>query len=218
MIEAIFWDNDGVLVDTEHLYYRATRTILARVGVDLMQEDYIELLLVQGRGPWHLAAAQGVSPAGIERLREERNALYGRLLQTEPVLIDGVTETLQALGGSYRMGIVTSSRKDHFDLIHHATALLPFFDFALTADDYTRFKPDPEPYLMALEHTSLGPDQCLVIEDSVRGLEAATAAGIRCLVVPTALTRGCSFTGAYAVLDRITDVVAFLARTNVAVP
>lgn len=214
MIRALLWDNDGVLVDTEHLYYRATRTILAQVGVDLKEEDYIDLLLVQGRGAWHLAAAKGVGPEEIERLREDRNALYSRLLEEEPVLIDGVARTLQALAGSYRMGIVTSSRKDHFDLIHRSTGLLPFFEFVLTADDYSRFKPDPEPYLLALERIGLGPDQCLVIEDSLRGLEAATAAGMRCLVVPNALTRGCAFTGAYAVLDHISDVAAFLARTN----
>lgn len=214
MIRALFWDNDGVLVDTEHLYFRATRTILAQVGVDLTVEDYIDLLLVQGRGAWHLAAAKGVEPAMIERLREDRNALYGRLLQEAPVLIDGAAATLQALAGSYRMGIVTSSRKEHFDLIHRSTGLLPFFEFVLTADDYTRFKPDPEPYRTALARTGLAPEECLVIEDSLRGLEAAIAAGIRCLVVPNTLTRGCVFSGAYAVLDRITDVAAFLARTN----
>jgi hypothetical protein len=121
MIEAILWDNDGVLVDTERLYFRATKQVLASVGVDLTKEDYIELILVQGRGAWHLAEEKDVPPAAIERLRDERNALYSRYLHEERVLIAGVEETLRALYGKYRMGIFTSSWKDPFDLLHKFT-------------------------------------------------------------------------------------------------
>jgi beta-phosphoglucomutase-like phosphatase (HAD superfamily) len=54
MIKAILWDNDGVLVDTERLYYLATRQILATIGISLSQEQYRELFLIQGAGAWHL--------------------------------------------------------------------------------------------------------------------------------------------------------------------
>lgn len=210
MIEAILWDNDGVLVDTERLYFRATKQVLASVGVDLTKEDYIELILVQGRGAWHLAEEKDVPPAAIERLRDERNALYSRYLREERVLIAGVEETLRALYGKYWMGIVTSSRKDHFDLIHKFTNILRYFDFVLTADDYTRFKPDPEPYLKALARTGCNREECLVVEDSLRGLESAKAAGIRCIIVPNAMTKGCDFPGAYKVLEHVTDIVSVL--------
>jgi HAD superfamily hydrolase (TIGR01509 family) len=210
MIEAILWDNDGVLVDTERLYFRATKQVLASVGVDLTKEDYIELILVQGRGAWHLAEEKDVPPTAIERLRDERNALYSRYLHEERVLITGVEETLRALYGKYRMGIVTSSRKDHFDLIHKFTNILRYFDFVLTADDYKRFKPDPEPYLKALARTGCDREECLVVEDSLRGLVSAKAAGIRCIIVPNAMTKGCDFSGAYKVLERVTDIVSAL--------
>lgn len=214
MIKAIFWDNDGVLVDTERLYYQATRETLLKVGVDLTERDYVELLMVQGHGAWHWAAEKGVGPAGIERLRAERNELYGRLLTEGKLLIDGVEETLRDLAGKYRLGIVTSSRKDHFDLIHRDATILPFFEFVLTAGDYTASKPDPEPYLRALERTGLQREECLVVEDSRRGLMAALAAGIRCAIIPNALTRGSDFTGAYAVLERVADVVELLDRST----
>jgi beta-phosphoglucomutase-like phosphatase (HAD superfamily) len=60
MIKAIFWDNDGVLVDTERLYFRATQHVLATVGIPLTKEQYIDLFLVQGKGAWHLAADKGL--------------------------------------------------------------------------------------------------------------------------------------------------------------
>ena len=75
MIEAIFWDNDGVLVDTEHLYFEATRRVLSTVGIELTEADYRDLFLVRGTGAWHLAEAQGIGSARIDALKSARNAL-----------------------------------------------------------------------------------------------------------------------------------------------
>src|SRR6516164_6045689 len=107
---AIFWDNDGVLVETEHLYFQATRETLASIDILLTERDYIDLFLVDGRGAWHLAQERGVPPDEIERLRTERNERYSELLAEAPRLAAGVTEVLDALYGRYVMGVVTSSR------------------------------------------------------------------------------------------------------------
>lgn len=207
MTNAIFWDNDGVLVDTERLYYLATRDTMAAIGFDLTREQYVEYFLVRSTGAWHLAAEGGLPPDEVARLRADRNERYGAMLAREPLLIDGVRETLEALRGRFRMGIVTSSRRDHFDTIHARTGLLPYFDFVLAEGDYARTKPDPAPYRAALERSGLAPERCVVVEDSRRGLLAAVGAGLRCLVIPSGFTRGSDFTGAWKVLDRIEDVV-----------
>lgn len=206
MIEAILWDNDGVLVDTEHLYFQATQSVLASAGVSLMEQQYVDHFLVEGRGAWHLLEERGVGADEIARLREARNDLYGRLLREGPRVIPGIGETLNALRGRYVMGVVTSSRKDHFDLIHEHTGLLQYFDFVLTASDYPRVKPHPDPYLAAVERSGVGADACIAIEDSERGLEAATLAGVRCIVVPTALTRGGRFARAHRVLASASEI------------
>jgi HAD superfamily hydrolase (TIGR01509 family) len=208
--KAIFWDNDGVLVETEHLYFQATQHVLASVGIPLTQQDYVELFLVQGRGAWHVAMERGIGPSDIERLRNERNALYGDLLAQAPRLTAGITEVLDALQGKYVMGVVTSSRKDHFDLMHRTTGLLKYFDFVLTASDFSRVKPDPEPYLRAVDRSGVGRESCVAIEDSARGLESATGAGISCIVVPTALTQGSDFAGAHRVLGSIGEILTVL--------
>ena len=211
MIKAIFWDNDGVLVDTEHLYFEATRRVLARVGVDLTPALHHELFLVQNRGAWHLAEAAGVAPDSLARLRADRDALYDELLGRDGLAIPGVETALERLAPRHRMAIVTSSHRDHFDTIHRGTGLLRFFDFVLTREQYQRSKPDPEPYLAALARTGLDRSECLVIEDSERGLRAARAAGLACWVIPTALTRGSDFRAADRVLGAVADVVTELA-------
>jgi len=210
VIQAILWDNDGVLVDTEHLYFQATQRVMATAGVRLTEQQYIDHFLVEGRGAWHLLEEQGAGPDEIQRLRDARNELYGRLLREEPRAIPGVAETLEALRGRYVMGVVTSSRRDHFDLIHEHTGLLKYFDFVLTAGDYPRTKPHPDPYLAAVERSGVAADACVAIEDSERGLEAATLAGVRCIVVPTALTRAGRFARALGVLGSVREIPPFV--------
>jgi HAD superfamily hydrolase (TIGR01509 family) len=210
MIKAILWDNDGVLVDTEHLYFEATQHVLGSVGISLTPAQYIELFLVQGRGAWHLAEDQGVSEPEITRLRAERDARYARALSQPPRLVAGIPSVLEELHGDYIMGVVTSSQKDHFDLIHQSSGLRQYFDFVLTAGDYAHAKPDPEPYLRALDRTGVDRQACLAIEDSERGLESATRAGIRCVVVPNGLTRSSNFASAYGVLESVRDIPGVL--------
>ena len=207
---AIFWDNDGVLVETEHLYFQATQETLASIGIALTREDYIALFLVEGRGAWHIAQQRGVAQPEIERLRNDRNARYSELLAQTTRVITGVTDVLDALHGRYVMGVVTSSRKDHFDVIHRNTGLLKYFDFVLTASDVTRVKPDPEPYVRAVARSGVPADACIAIEDSARGLESARAAGIGCIVVPTELTRQSDFAGADRVLANIGELLTVL--------
>lgn len=206
MIKAIFWDNDGVLVDTERLYFQATQETLESVGVALNKEHYIEFFLRQGRGAWHLLEERGVSASDVERLRLRRNDLYSELLQREACAIDGVAGALELLHGKYVMGIVTSSRRDHFDIIHTRCNLLQYFDFVLTAADFQRVKPHPDPYLLAIARAGADAGDCIAIEDSERGLQAATLAGIRCVVIPTPLTAGGNFAGAVRVIDRVADL------------
>jgi HAD superfamily hydrolase (TIGR01509 family) len=168
------------------------------------------LFLVQGRGAWHLAAERGIAADRIEELRDWRNRLYADWLEESPRLALDVARVLASLHGRYVMGVVTSSRRDHFDLIHRGSGLLKYFDFVLTAGDFVKLKPDPEPYLRAIEKSGCAPEACVAIEDSERGLIAAKAAGIGCFVVPTPLTRGGDFSSADRVLAGLTDLLAIL--------
>lgn len=210
MTRAIFWDNDGVLVDTESLYFEAARDTLAEIDVDLTEDQYVELFMTQGTGAVHLATAAGLSLADVETLQERINATYCARLAGDPVLVPGIVDVLRALHGKYVMGIVSSAYPEHFRLVHEKTGILEYFDFVLVGGDYPRFKPHPDPYLRAIERSGVPAAQCLAIEDSARGLRSATRAGIRCIVVPNALTRRCEFDGAFAVTEDVTEVLHLL--------
>ena len=205
MIRAILWDNDGVLVDTEGLYFQAGHEVLATQGVELTHKDFAEQSLKKGLSVFDFLPVQDAEL--IERLRLKRNARYSALLANGVQVIDGVVETLETFYSRVQMGIVTGSRRDHFDIVHAQTNLLPFFDFVLAREDYEEAKPHPGAYLTAMRLHGLQPDDCVVVEDSERGCIAAAAADLRVLAVPNALSKYGDFSSAYKILNSVRDVV-----------
>jgi HAD superfamily hydrolase (TIGR01509 family) len=211
-LEGILWDNDGVLVDTERLFYQSNRELFLPFGIDLSELDFFNWYLADNCGAWHLLEHLGMSGERIAELREGRNRRYSELLLGAAVApMEGVAELLSALSPRLAMGVVTSSMGSHFELIHSRLDLLRHFRFVLTAEHYANSKPSPEPYLLGLQKLGLAPEQCVVVEDSPRGLQAATAAGLRCIVLRNALTRHYDFPGAWRIADDVDALHAELA-------
>ncbi|HIJ57155.1 MAG TPA: HAD family phosphatase [Deltaproteobacteria bacterium] len=210
MFKVILWDNDGVLVDTEKFYYLANKKLLSRYGVNLTEDLFRDLYLTRSIGAWHLIPKVDSESMDIPELKKERNAIYLRMLQTEEFRINGVEEALTALKEKYIMGIVTSSRREHFEMIHSRTGFIRFFKLILTNEDYDKSKPDPEPYLKALEMLETEPKDGLVIEDSERGLIAAKRAGMTCWVIPNHLSSHGDFSKADKILSNIGEVAELL--------
>ena len=213
-LQAILFDNDGVLVDTEALYFQANREALASVGVVLDEATYVECLLREGIGVWHLAEARGISPAGIEALRAARDRRYFELVDEAESSFPASPSFSPKLAARFRLAIVTSSEPGPFARTHARTGLLPHFELTLTRNDYGQSKPHPEPYLTAVARLGVAPARCLVIEDSERGLRAAKAAGLACWVVPSGLTASGNFAAADAVLPDLAAAAARLLRDS----
>lgn len=212
MIEAIFFDNDGVLVDTEHLYFAASQRVFEEVGSSLERDVFIDLSLRQGRSVFDVLRDEGVGEPEIVRLRQRRDEIYRTSVAAGVEVYEGVHETVAALAARYPMAIVTSAHRDDFELAHRDSGLLHHFAFVLASGEYARHKPHPDPYLEAAERLRVPPERCVVVEDSVRGLQAAVAAGMHCLAIPHALTAGGDFGAAAAVLSCIREVPRAIER------
>jgi len=206
----ILWDHDGVLVDTERWYFVATRDVLEGLGVELSQETYLEYM-ARGQPCWDLCRARGMTDDEIARQRGLRNSIYQEHLRTQPIEIDGVADVLSTLSSSFEMAVVTTARREDFELIHRSRDLLGFFRFVLTVEDYRRAKPHPDPYLAGLERFGALPDQTVAIEDSARGLRSTLEAGLDCIVVRNPFTASQDFSGAWRMVDSIRQVPEILA-------
>jgi HAD superfamily hydrolase (TIGR01509 family) len=201
----LFWDNDGVLVATEELYYRACAEALARVGVDLDLPTFRTISLQRGESVFQLVAESRGREAR-ESLRSWRDARYGELLAGGVALLPEAKETLERLRGRVRMAIVTSCRREHFAVMHRDSGLLDYFDFVLMREDYHHSKPHPEPYLLALARSGAKPGRCVVIEDSPRGAQAAARAGLACIVIPGTMNAAGDFSSARWRIERLGEI------------
>jgi HAD superfamily hydrolase (TIGR01509 family) len=207
MIEVVLWDNDGVLLDTEILFYETTRGAFARLGLDLTKEIWGRQYLGEGKSSREIAALLGGDPDRIAGVMDERNRHYRQILDQPPAVRPQVRETLGELSGRVRMAIVTGCHHDQLQLMHRSSGLLGYFEAIVTGDECSHPKPHPELYLAALKALVVSARCCLAVEDSPRGLASAMAAGVPCVVVPTDLTRTLGFVGALSVEQDVSGIL-----------
>jgi HAD superfamily hydrolase (TIGR01509 family) len=208
--EAELWDNDGVLMDTERLFFEATRTAFARLGIELTEKVWGTLYLGEGKKSHEIGALLGANSAKLDAALAERTEQFLKLLRHSPPIRPKVRETLSALSGRVKMGIATGCRREQLELMHASTGLLGFFETIVTGCQCANRKPHPEIYLTAMKSLGVKPENCVAVEDSGRGFAAALAARIPCIVVPTELTRHLDFKGALAIEPDVSAVLRYI--------
>jgi len=206
----LLFDHDGVLVDTEHGYYSANKKALAELGFELELQAYLEDMAA-GISCWERLRTAGVDDDIIASKRRQRDFYYRDFLASEAIEIAGVEQVLEQLSVNYKLAIVTTAKRADFELIHAQRSITRYFDFVIDNEDCSHSKPHPEPYLLALQRFGATPEQALVVEDSARGLRAAVAAGIDCVVVHNSFTESHDFTGAAAKIDSLAQLPGLLA-------
>lgn len=205
----ILFDNDGVLVDTEHWYYTASAEILNTKGFHLSEDRYREIMIA-GESAFLIAEETGIPISETDKWRSERNELYQHYLRTENITIHGIKEVLEQLSHRYRMGIVTSALRCDFDLIHASRGIVDYMDFVLCSGEYPRAKPYPDPYLLGLERLGGEKHETIIVEDSERGLRSAVAAGIECVIVHNRFTENHDFTKATHRIKTLEELLTLL--------
>jgi HAD superfamily hydrolase (TIGR01509 family) len=176
---AILWDNDGVLVDTEKWFFEANRLELAAIGVTATWAQFEEINQKHGVSLLSLSKLEGED---LRALYTRRDARYSEMLRTEQLAIPGMLQLLERTKAHFTAGIVTASRREHFDIIHGLSGMLEHVDFAVVREDYPRAKPHPDGYLAGIERAGLAASDCIAVEDSPRGISAARAAGLECVL------------------------------------
>ncbi len=205
----ILFDHDGVLVNTEPLYFQATQQVLGEMQVELRLHEYLDLQ-AQGGDVWAMARQLGYAEDQINAGRSQRNKIYQSLLSSECIDIEGVEDVLTRLAKDYQLAIVTTARQCDFDLIHAHRNIVGNMALILTNKDYARSKPHPDPYLAALQWFNIEAKDALVVEDSERGLRSAVAAGIDCATVYHAFTAPQNFDAATYHIENLQSLFEIL--------
>ena len=184
MIEAVVFDLDGVIVDSEHVW------------------DEVRQRLAEERGGrWHDQASRDMmgmsSPewsaymhdvVGLAEPPEEINAEVVRRLEAvyreELPLLDGAMEAVEALAARWPLGLASSSNRELIDLVLRVSGLERWFAATVSSEEVPRGKPAPDVYLEAARRLNVPPERCAAVEDSENGIRSAKAAGMRVVAIP----------------------------------
>lgn len=209
MKKYILFDNDGVLVETEKWYYEANKIALKELGITLDLDIYLEIM-ARGGTAWELAFEKGFSKQIVDNKRFQRDDYYQNFLKTKNIEIPNVKKTLAKLSKKYKMGIVTTSRRVDFDLIHKNRGIIDFMEFSLCVEEYKRAKPYPDPYLAGLKKFNAKKDEAIIVEDSQRGLTSAFNANIQCAIVHNDFTVKHDFSKADFFINKLDELEELL--------
>lgn len=207
MLQAILFDLDGLLTDTERLHCRAYQQVLSQRGISLTQEDYAEIWIRTGRGIIDLCKLKGIADDPTD-LRLKKSIIYHQLVRAELQPMAGAMALLNHIAGKKKLALATASWSDAANCVIDTLGIRHFFNVIVTGSDVQRAKPHPDIFLLAAQRLGISPDECIVIEDAEKGILAAHAAGMKSIAVPNCHTAAHNFAQAtYKVesLSAITD-------------
>ncbi len=176
------FDLDGVLLDSEPLHVEATNQVLQRFGHKLTVEENARFMGLADREYWEALlehfGLKGVDPVPLAR---EKARVYTALIQERPLQpFPGVRETLEGLArAGWRMAVASSSRREDIEIILRRLGIRVFFQAVVSGEEVPRSKPDPAIFLEAARRLNCDPGACVVVEDSLNGIQAALRAGMR---------------------------------------
>ena len=211
-VRAVIFDMDGLMVDTEPLYWAVARE-MGRARGKAVPDELLRRMMGRSRHESMAVYREALGlPESVESLLEERESAmllrYARGVAPMPGLHE-LLSYLKARG--VRCAVCTSSPRRFTDVLLPAIGVADAFEVVQTGDEVTRGKPDPEIYLRCLGRLGVGGDDAVVLEDSEAGCRAGHAAGCRVIAVPTHLTAGQDFSFCAARTDSLSEARRILA-------
>ena len=219
MIQAVFFDFNGVIINDEPLQMKAYQEVLGREGLTLTEADYYGSLGMDDvtflRAAYERAERE-LDDESLGRIVEAKTAAHRQLIEGELPLFPGVVTFIKAAARRYAVGLVSMARRSEIDYVLERAALATSFEVIVSAEDATACKPDPSCYNSGLELLNrkrgeahviqLRPDECLVVEDAPPGILSARGAGMRTLgVTNTVSDRALRDAGADCVTRSLAD-------------
>jgi HAD superfamily hydrolase (TIGR01509 family) len=211
--EAIIFDHDGTLIDTETADYEACRLLCEEVGISLAQEYWAEKVL--GRMDGYEALFVEVirahrHDANHGEMWERLKALW-KITRENITLMPGVPGLLSQLHtAGYPMGVATASDRQWAERWLTHFQLQTYFRVVATSSDIANNKPAPDVYLFAAAQLGVPPERCLVFEDSLAGTQAAKAAGMTVIAVSSHINQALTFSAADRVIEGLEAVTPAL--------
>ena len=195
MTAAILFDFNGVIVDDEPQHCEALIATLAEYGCALDRDSYYrDYLGFDDRECFRFTFGKMGRPVDEPALAdaiERKHTHYARAVRASLRLVPGAQDFVEAAAlDGYQLAIVSGALRREIELVLDLAGLRPHFAEIVAAEDVSVCKPDPQGYNQARSALALSPNRCVVVEDSLPGLAAARAAGLRCAMIATSHGKG----------------------------
>lgn len=204
--DAVIFDMDGVLTDSEPAFHAAVNDILGRYGTRIGMDEYAQFIGSATADMWaRVIALKGVDAPLATIIEAYEEPLMRRLREPRPPLpgARALIDALRARG--VPIALCTASFSRWADAVLAGAGLTGAFDALSTADMVARTKPDPAPYLLAARKLGVAPERCIAVEDSVAGVTSALGAGMYVLQLRATATAAAPVAGVAAVLGALAE-------------
>jgi HAD superfamily hydrolase (TIGR01509 family) len=214
-VEAVVFDLDGVLLDSEQLWNEAKREVVAEAG-GRWREDAPRAMMGMSSPEWagFLRDSLGVA-LPVDEINGLVVARMEALYRERLPLLPGAVEAVRALAGRWPLGLASSSNREIIDLALSLARFAGAFEVTVSSEEVARGKPAPDVYLEACRRLGVSPRACVAVEDSSDGMRSAAAAGMSVIAVPNPHypPDGDALTLAAVVIESLDELTPELAET-----
>lgn len=183
-IEAVVFDLDGVLLDSEHIWPEVKEEVTREWGgrwLERAQADMMGMSSTEWSRYMHDELGLSASPEEIDA--EVVRRMLARYEQHLP-LVEGAAQAVRRLAGSFRLAVASSSNRPLIEIALERAELADLFETIVSSEEVARGKPAPDVFLEAARRLDVPPERCAAIEDSGNGIRAAHASGMRVIAIP----------------------------------
>ena len=188
-MRAVIFDKDGVLIETFDSYFQAYTKVLSKIGIKIIANDIAKRYGMKGPEIIKQIVNEKrkiITDEQVKELANEKDKLYMKISEKKLKLLPGVKKLLTYLKKkNYKIGIASSSSKEIIEKMIKVTKIENYIDAIVDGFEVKYSKPDPEIFLKCAEKLKVKLEDCIVIEDSIHGINAAKRAGMKTVVVTT---------------------------------
>jgi beta-phosphoglucomutase family hydrolase len=191
MFQAVIFDMDGLMIDSERLHHRSFADVLGQYGVtpELNEKGIAHIQGISAGANWERFKKLYRFEADTRELTKKKQEIQLTLLCEGVSAMPGLIKLLQDLRKHhFKTAVASSSTRAHIDLVIKSLSISSLFDALTSGDEVVHGKPDPDIFLKAASKLGVDPKSCVVLEDAVHGIRAAKAANMYAIAVPNEFT------------------------------
>lgn len=213
MAEAVIFDLDGILVDTEHYKFKAWQEAFRTLGVEITWEEFRREFVVEGASFVEFLERRDYEEEFIEDdVRPVANRYFLKSIEEEVPAMPGAVEVLGRLHEEYALGLASNSYWLYVDKLLEKFEMKRYFKAIANGSEVENLKPSPDVLYLAAEKMGVDPEVCVVIEDAPKGIVAAKNAGMKGIAIPTEDTQSGDFSQADLILTSLDEITVELVR------